>query len=257
MELSKLTVEIRPRGENESIDLGMRLARANARPLWGAFAVVFLAVAACVCWLFSDAPLLAAAVIWWLKPWFDRVALDVLSRAVFGDTPGVMETLRRVPRLFRRGAFASLLHLRFDAARSLNLAVWQLEQLSGSDWHPRVALIEATVRRTAGWLTACCIAFESMLMVALGALAVSLVPPPLFDSLSAWWWSFMQSDLAISWISVAAWLFAVCVIEPLYVAGGFGLYLNRRTELESWDVEIAFRRMVQTRLDQNAVTAPQ
>jgi hypothetical protein len=36
---------------------------------------------------------------------------------------------------------------------------------------------------------------------------------------------------------------ATTVIEPFYVGGGFGLYLNRRTQLEAWDVEIAFRRM--------------
>ena len=32
-------------------------------------------------------------------------------------------------------------------------------------------------------------------------------------------------------------------IEPFYVGAGFGLYLNRRTQLEAWDLEIAFRRM--------------
>ena len=38
------------------------------------------------------------------------------------------------------------------------------------------------------------------------------------------------------------WL-AVAFIEPFYVGAGFGLYLNRRTQLEAWDLEIAFRRM--------------
>jgi hypothetical protein len=36
-------------------------------------------------------------------------------------------------------------------------------------------------------------------------------------------------------------------IEPLYVACGFALYLNRRTQLEAWDIDLAFRRM-RTRL---------
>jgi hypothetical protein len=35
----------------------------------------------------------------------------------------------------------------------------------------------------------------------------------------------------------------VCAIEPLYVAGGFALYINRRVWLEGWDVELAFRRL--------------
>ena len=33
------------------------------------------------------------------------------------------------------------------------------------------------------------------------------------------------------------------------VAGGFGLYLNRRTELEAWDIEITFRRMARRYLE--------
>ena len=35
---------------------------------------------------------------------------------------------------------------------------------------------------------------------------------------------------------------AVTTIEPFYVAGGFSLYLNRRTLLEGWDIELELRR---------------
>lgn len=34
-----------------------------------------------------------------------------------------------------------------------------------------------------------------------------------------------------------------CVLEPLYVSAGFSLYLSRRTVLEGWDLEVAFKRM--------------
>ena len=30
--------------------------------------------------------------------------------------------------------------------------------------------------------------------------------------------------------------------EPFYVAAGFGMYLNRRMELEAWDIEKELRR---------------
>src|SRR5690606_28081180 len=33
------------------------------------------------------------------------------------------------------------------------------------------------------------------------------------------------------------------VLEPFYVAAGFALYLNRRTLLEGWDIEVALRRI--------------
>jgi hypothetical protein len=34
----------------------------------------------------------------------------------------------------------------------------------------------------------------------------------------------------------------VLFLEPFYVAAGFGMYLNRRAELEAWDIEQEFRR---------------
>ena len=40
-----------------------------------------------------------------------------------------------------------------------------------------------------------------------------------------------------------AYVVAVSLIEPLYVAGGFAIYLNRRTLLEGWDIEVALRRL--------------
>jgi hypothetical protein len=38
-------------------------------------------------------------------------------------------------------------------------------------------------------------------------------------------------------------MLTVLVLEPFYVAAGFALYLNTRTVLEGWDIELAFKRM--------------
>jgi hypothetical protein len=35
------------------------------------------------------------------------------------------------------------------------------------------------------------------------------------------------------------------ILEPFYVAAGFALYLNRRTLLEGWDIEVALRRIAE------------
>ena len=51
---------------------------------------------------------------------------------------------------------------------------------------------------------------------------------------------------AWAWIgfNLLAWL-AMTLISPFYSGAGFGLYLNRRTELEAWDIELTFRRLRQ------------
>ena len=38
-----------------------------------------------------------------------------------------------------------------------------------------------------------------------------------------------------------AYALVVLFLEPFYVAAGFALYLNRRAELEAWDIEQEFR----------------
>jgi hypothetical protein len=47
----------------------------------------------------------------------------------------------------------------------------------------------------------------------------------------------------VTWLSNAFSLLAMSIIAPFYVAGGFSLYLTRRSVLEAWDLELAFRRM--------------
>jgi hypothetical protein len=39
-----------------------------------------------------------------------------------------------------------------------------------------------------------------------------------------------------------AYAAVVGLLEPFYVGAGFAMYLNRRVELEAWDIEQEFRR---------------
>jgi hypothetical protein len=41
--------------------------------------------------------------------------------------------------------------------------------------------------------------------------------------------------------TAVAYAVAVAFLEPFYVAAGFGMYVNRRVELEAWDIEQEFR----------------
>ena len=43
-------------------------------------------------------------------------------------------------------------------------------------------------------------------------------------------------------VAPIAYGIVILFIEPFYVAAGFGIYLNRRAELEAWDIEQEFRR---------------
>ena len=58
----------------------------------------------------------------------------------------------------------------------------------------------------------------------------------LFDPSSA----FFEAAAAVAYAVVIGFL------EPFYVAAGFAMYLNRRAELEAWDVEQELRRAFAT-----------
>jgi hypothetical protein len=47
----------------------------------------------------------------------------------------------------------------------------------------------------------------------------------------------------LSWLSDLFWVLSLSLFAPFYVAGGFALYVTRRSQLEAWDLELAFRRM--------------
>ena len=240
MNIDDIVLEVRPRRRWEAIDLGFVLARACFKPLWGAFALVFIPTAVVIIVLLRDKPWLAALIIWWLKPLFDRVALHVLSRAVFSATPDVRATLRALPGLLRVGLIGALTYLRVYPARSLILAFWQLEGLRGRAWRNRLRLIERGTRSTATWNTVVCLIFELILAMSTIGLAYWLLPP---EIASLDWFEDSSGGGIADWIALGAWILAVVAVEPLYVAGGFVLYLNRRTQLEAWDLEIAFRRL--------------
>ena len=87
MRIEDLQVELRPRSPWEAVELGMALARRHAAAVWAPWLVLTLPVftlANAVGWWFDAVPL-AAVLMWWLKPVFDRVPLYVLSVLVLGS----------------------------------------------------------------------------------------------------------------------------------------------------------------------------
>ncbi len=245
MELERLSIALRPRGGWESIDLGFQMARRWWRPVWGAWLAVYLPVAAAVHLLVFWSPLVAALLLWWLKPVFDRFVLHVVSRAVFGTVPTVRETLGAWREILTPGLGAALTWLRLQPARSALLPVWQLERQTGRAAAARRATLG---RRLAGGfgITVIGLHFEAVFFFSLALVGALLEPAgagggfefselfrPRGEELEQWW------DLYDSLYYVAA----VSIVEPLYVAAGFALYLNRRAALEGWDIELRLRRL--------------
>ncbi|GAB1595146.1 DUF4129 domain-containing protein [Lysobacter claricitrinus] len=246
MRIDDLTVALRPRSSWEAIELGTALVRRHARAIWRpwlvcavpAFGIVNLAAFA------IGKPVLAMVVMWWLKPLFDRVPLFVLSRAVFGEVPGTRATLRGAFRGGARAMFGYLTWRRLSPARALLMPVDVLEGGPASQAGARRRVLAGPAYGVASLCLLVFVNFEAALLVGFAMLAFLFVPNDYVQTVLQHLWDHLRD--APAWLvlveNTLAWT-ATCILEPFYVGSGFGQYLNRRTEIEGWDIEIAFRRL--------------
>ncbi len=245
MQPADIAVELRPRSAWEAMDLGLAMLQRWWRAVLVPHALVLAAVSALATalGLWLEKPWVAIVAIWWLKPLYDRVALYVLSHAVFGELPRLRTVLRERREWLGSGLVPYLL-LRWwlDMTRSFSLPVRQLEGSRGRAARERLSVLGRRTRASAVWLTIVCMHFELVLYWSLQLFTTMLVPAKAFEGRS-FFDSFAGS--AWTWAHVAAYAGAVLVLEPFYVAGGFALYLNRRTLLEGWDLEVALRRLAE------------
>lgn len=233
-----MTVALRPRGVWERLDLGFALARAWFPTLWALWWLSALPVALLALLLTGARADWWSILVWWCKPLYEAPLVWWISRALFGErTP-----LRAAPGLLRaawtRRLAPYLLWRRLAARRSFTLPIGLLEGLSGKGLGQRRRLLSDGAG--AAWLTVICYHFEAILwggqLLALYYLIPNGLPgldleAALTDSQS---WPY--------WVSGLCYLFAASVIAPFYVCAGFALYIGRRTELEAWDLELAFRQ---------------
>ncbi|MCK6188665.1 DUF4129 domain-containing protein [Pseudomonas sp. EYE_354] len=247
MRLSDASVVIRPRTAWEAMDLGVLMAREHRLLLMSSWAMVTLPVFAVLTAVLWQYPSMAMFLFWWFKPAFDRLPLYILSKALFGETPTVKQAVRQWPRLLKGQLLASLTWRRLSFSRSFVMPVSQLEGLDGQARQKRLGVLLQRNAGAARWLTTVGVHLEIGLWFGCMALFYLFIPQQLELD---WDWQ----RLALAPNSEGLWLehlgnafYALILVfwEPIYVACGFSLYLNRRTVLEAWDLELVFRRLRQ------------
>ena len=247
MRIDRLDVALRARSGWEAMELGSALSRRHARAVWGSWllasAPLFVIFNALGWWL--DAFGWAWLAMWWCKPLFERAPLYVLSRGIFGEPVGALAALRAQRSWGNAGFWGYLGWRRFSVLRSLCLPVNLLEGNAPAHRGARRRAVAAGAAGAAVVLTVACMAFEGVLVSgAIGAVFMFMPLELMSESWRAAWDMIGQDTPAWAQLgfNLACWLASV-LIGPFYVGAGFGLYLNRRTQMEAWDVEIALRRL--------------
>lgn len=244
MQIERIALQLRRRSAWEALDLGHAMLRAWAAPAYRAWLVSFWGFGLLLLALLWQWPGIAMFLLWWLKPVFDRILLFTYSRALFATPTTLRDLWRALPGLLRgHGLVASLLWRRLSLARSFQQPVWQLEGQHGKAARSRQRVLSRRTRGNAVWLTFVCANLVGILWLS-QIFALEVLLPVGSEGLFQWsdWW---ENNLP-PWKELVAnllWMVAETLVEPLYVASGFSLYLNRRSELEGWDIELAFRRL--------------
>jgi hypothetical protein len=239
MQVDALALDLRPRSMMEASDLGVRLVQAQARSVWRTAGPVYLGIVLLALSTVEIAPWLPAFIVFWCKPWLDRSLLFVLSRAVFGQDTRFADLWREQRQVWWRQLPSTLTWRRLSPWRSFTQPARQLEGQRGEDLRRRRLQLLRGRRGAAFAMHAAFAHVELLLMLGLVALAAWFEPngKP-FAVLEM----FEGDGLLASLIPAAAYAAIVWIVEPFYVAAGFAMYLNRRVELEAWDIEQEFRR---------------
>lgn len=225
----------------EAADLGVRLCQASARSVFSCYLLVAAPVMLLALASFELAYWAPMLVLWWTKPWLDRTVLFVLARAAFGQKTTTRDLWAGQRDVWWRQLITTLTLRRLSPWRSLTQPVYQLEGLSWWKLRKRSAQIRLGYRNTGLLITSAFSIAEMMLCFALMSLVLWFIPGDARLDLT---WMFTEDDSShrMSVAYYAAYAVVVAFLEPFYVAAGFALYLNRRVELEAWDVEQELRR---------------
>jgi hypothetical protein len=241
MQLDALALRMRPRAPLEATDLGARLCQSAARSVYACYAAVYFPVAAVALASFEIAAWLPLLLLFWAKPWLDRTILFVLSRAAFGQQTTLSQLLAAGRQVWWQQSFLTLTWRRLSPWRAFTQPVYQLEGLPFGG--PRRRRIKQLRRRKSGAALLMTFAFtvaETCLAVTLLSLIVWFAPPESAPSITVL--LFDADSELLEGAAAVAYTIVIGFLEPFYVSAGFAMYLNRRAELEAWDVEQELRR---------------
>jgi hypothetical protein len=239
MRADAFAIRLRRRGKLEAVDLGVRLCQSAAPSVFRCYLAVAVPFILLSLASFEIATWLPSVVIWCGKPWLDRTVLFALSRAAFGEQTRPRDLWQAQRSVLWRQLFITWTLRRLSPWRSFTQPVYQLEGLSIWKMRKRILQIRSGNTGTGFTITAAFSMIEAALTLALLSLALYFVPG---DAQIDWMRLLSEDNMAVAFASAAAYGIVVAFLEPFYVAAGFALYLNRRVELEAWDVEQELRR---------------
>jgi hypothetical protein len=250
VQIDNLAITTQSRNSWKSFDLGCRMALKWWKPLFAFWFIITAPLFIILNFITVD---YAMFIIWIFKPWFERGLLHIYSRQVFGEQITAIDTLKVFPRLLKPMWLSSVTWRRLAPSRAFDLAVLQLEGLTGDKRNNRLQILHRTSDDNTAWWLIICAHWELFVVCGIGMFLFMLMPEGVdFDILAI----VNEQSVAIIFVYNCLLFVAWLIVAPFHVGGGFAAYLNRRIILEGWDIELNFRQISKQRKQPvNAVLA--
>lgn len=240
MNLDKLQFKATVRSGWQALDLGFLMAGEWWRPLFifGALPSLILFIPLFI--FFYDSPVWAGFIIWWLKPFWERLPLYYASRRIFAEDSTAGEIFSLTGSLYKKDVIPWLLWRRFSFQRAFDAPVTVLEELKWKSRSRRLHVLHGKYSDVALSNQFICACFEWIFSLGIVTLIIFFIPDDfgleLYDTVD-------ELNLAGQRLYILCWFIAMTLVMPFHTMAGFALYLNRRIELEAWDIEITFRNL--------------
>lgn len=243
MKLEDVTMEIRPRTDWEAVDSGFAMVRRDFWRCWSLWWIALIPV-----WLLfypmRHTPWLWLSVMMWSKWIGCRMVLHQLSRRLFGENPTWRSLLHEIPHAWKRRFFYRMILARFSPWKPLSTAVEELEGLRGERFRMRMSMITRKGEGAAVLLTFVSCVATLWTSIALFFIGLLFFP----ESAQERWWAsfdevFFEEDPGFFRLVLVCITVASSLVDGFMTGAGFGLYVNSRTWIEGWDVELAFKRI--------------
>ena len=243
MKLEDVSMEIRPRTDWEAVDSGLALARRDFWRCWMLWWLPLLPLGGMI-YPLREMPTLWLLLMLWAKWVGCRMVLFQLSRRLFGENPQWKSLWREIPRAWFRRFFYRMIWARCSPWKPISAAVEDLEGLRGAKFHTRMNLINRKGEGLSILLTV--LSGLGVIWLAFGIFMIGLLFFP--ESVQTRWSESFDPDRMFEsngylWLAIGCITVACSLIDVFFTGAGFGLYVNSRTWIEGWDVELAFKRI--------------
>ncbi len=246
MHLQNLEVELKHRTHYAAIDVGSLIAQ---RYFWHLFAGwLVIALPTFIGAWFLPGLFWPLFLLWFCKPLYERIPVKVVSKVIFGERAKWHEL---PPSVLSADMLVWNSIFRLCPGRSFLTPIATLEGLPVGQGAIRARRTTLKPKMLGSYLLIHlgCFFMELALIVFLIFVAITFTNT--FGTSPAS--NFLNILEVLNWlvntnlgqhVTLSAFFLAYGVVAPFYVCGGFALYLNRRIELEGWDLEVGFRQLV-------------